>query len=217
LRATVSFFLSLGFAILSFTVAPALAADAGKYDVLVVGAGLGGSAAAIQAARMGARVALLEETDWIGGQATASAVSTLDDVGRTRTGIYRELVERIRSRYAAEGRGVSTCLWGSDTVGCEPSVLRDLLRGMMKEASSGPGSVDLLLRTRVIRAVEEGGALVGIVAETPQGELLLRAPVTIEATECGDLLGWPRIRISRTSPTWSRFGGIPGPSRRIFW
>src|SRR5687767_7393869 len=43
------------------------AADA-TYDVIVVGAGTGGIGTAIQAARMGANVVILEETDWIGGQ-----------------------------------------------------------------------------------------------------------------------------------------------------
>ena len=48
-------------------------------DVLVVGGGLGGVAAAWAAARRGRRVCLLEETDWIGGQATSQGVSSLDE------------------------------------------------------------------------------------------------------------------------------------------
>ena len=43
-------------------------------DVLVAGGGAGGVSAAISAARLGARVILLEETDWLGGQLTAQAV-----------------------------------------------------------------------------------------------------------------------------------------------
>ena len=49
-----------------------------SYDVIVVGAGTGGVSAAIQAARMGAKVALLEETDWIGGQVTASGLGSTE-------------------------------------------------------------------------------------------------------------------------------------------
>ena len=40
-------------------------------DVLVVGGGLGGVAAALAATRRGFKVLLTEETDWIGGQLTA--------------------------------------------------------------------------------------------------------------------------------------------------
>lgn len=43
-------------------------------DVLVVGGGLGGVAAALAACRAGRRVVLTEETDWIGGQLTSQAV-----------------------------------------------------------------------------------------------------------------------------------------------
>ena len=41
-------------------------------DVIVVGAGTGGIAAAIQAARMGSRVILLEETDWFDNEVIAT-------------------------------------------------------------------------------------------------------------------------------------------------
>jgi len=48
-------------------------------DVLVVGGGTGGVAAALAAARRGRHVHLTEETDWIGGQLTAQGVSALDE------------------------------------------------------------------------------------------------------------------------------------------
>lgn len=43
-------------------------------DILIVGAGLGGVAAALAACRAGRTVVLTEETDWIGGQLTSQAV-----------------------------------------------------------------------------------------------------------------------------------------------
>src|SRR2546426_12464117 len=48
-------------------------------DVLVVGGGLGGVAAAVRAARLGGRVCLLEETGWLGGQISTQGVSHLDE------------------------------------------------------------------------------------------------------------------------------------------
>src|SRR2546428_13073646 len=46
-------------------------------DVLVVGGGLGGVAAALRAARLGGRVCLLEETGWLGGQISPQGGSHL--------------------------------------------------------------------------------------------------------------------------------------------
>ena len=48
----------------------------GRYDVVIAGAGCGGCGAAIQAARMGCSVLLLEESDWI---AFAAGVTSMDD------------------------------------------------------------------------------------------------------------------------------------------
>ena len=74
-------------------------------DVLVVGGGMGGVAAAWAAARRGHRVCLLEETDWLGGQMTAQGISALDEhehieaFGGTRS--YYALRETIRDHYRA--------------------------------------------------------------------------------------------------------------------
>lgn len=48
-------------------------------EVLVVGGGLGGVAATLSACRAGRTVCLVEETDWLGGQATSQGVSALDE------------------------------------------------------------------------------------------------------------------------------------------
>lgn len=45
-----------------------------KADVVVVGGGVGGCAAALAAARLGKKVIMTEENLWIGGQFTAQAV-----------------------------------------------------------------------------------------------------------------------------------------------
>ena len=49
------------------------------FDVVIAGGSTAGFAAAVSAAQEGARVALLEPTDWIGGQITASGVPAIDE------------------------------------------------------------------------------------------------------------------------------------------
>lgn len=72
-------------------------------EVLVAGGGTGGVAAALAAARRGADVCLLEETDWLGGQFTAQGVSALDEHDHIETAggtaSYYELRERLRAHY----------------------------------------------------------------------------------------------------------------------
>ncbi|MBK8011580.1 MAG: FAD-dependent oxidoreductase [Deltaproteobacteria bacterium] len=99
------------------------------YDLVIFGAGTGGSGAAIQAARLGLRVALVEETDWVGGQATAAGVTSMDGFAGGNlplaASIYREWIERITARYASLGKSVGTCYWDSATYCFEPKVGQD--------------------------------------------------------------------------------------------
>ncbi|MCX6892222.1 MAG: FAD-dependent oxidoreductase, partial [Verrucomicrobia bacterium] len=65
-----------------------------SYDLVIAGAGTGGFGAAVQAARLGATVLLLEETDWIGGQMNAAAVTSMDEGPRNGDRPYVLVRER---------------------------------------------------------------------------------------------------------------------------
>ena len=81
-----------------------------RCDILVAGAGTGGWGTAIQAARMGCSVLLIEETDWIGGQMNAAGVTSMDEGTIIRQqGIYHEFYERAAETYNKLGKTVSTC------------------------------------------------------------------------------------------------------------
>src|SRR5512133_3621772 len=58
---------------------PPRARAAAADGVVVVGAGPGAGGAAVQARRAGARVGLFPQSDWLGGQASAAGVSTMDE------------------------------------------------------------------------------------------------------------------------------------------
>src|ERR671933_2914709 len=71
-------------------------------DILIVGGGTGGCAAAMAAASMGHRVILTEETDWIGGQLTAQAVPPDENPWIETTGCtasYRQFRNDVRTFY----------------------------------------------------------------------------------------------------------------------
>ncbi|WP_158820661.1 FAD-dependent oxidoreductase [Granulicella sp. S156] len=187
--------------LLLFSIVPISTAQGGKrnYDVVIAGAGTGGTAAALSAARMGAHVALLEETDWIGGQASAAAVSTMDEGSSPipPSGIYREFLVRMEAYYAARSKSVSTCYWGEKSHCYEPSAIRKILQGMIDEINAGAygkGHIDLILEDRVVKVLSEGDVVQGIV--TAKG-MTLHSKILIDATEYGDVLPLTPARYRR--------------------
>lgn len=156
-----------------------------SFDVVVFGAGTGGSAAAIQAARMGANVALVEETDWVGGQMTAGGVSTMDEGGfNNDAGLYREFIAAAEAHYAALGKRARRC--GIRAIPCtEPSVSQQLLREMLSDAG-----VTLFERATPVAARLDASKLQQVDAYQRDPERLVEftAEVFIDATEYGDLL-----------------------------
>ena len=68
-------------------------------DVLVIGGGASGTAAAIQSARLGVQTMLVEETPWLGGMLTSAGVSCIDGNYNLRSGIFGEFADSLASRY----------------------------------------------------------------------------------------------------------------------
>jgi hypothetical protein len=157
------------------------------YDVTVVGAGTSGFAAAMQAARMGASVALVEETDWVGGQMSAAGVPTLDEgpvSGPCPTGIYRELRNRLDQHYRNFAKSTATC-YGTMTAHCyEPRVVERIMRQMITDQAN----ITLLDLTSVRQVQARGNQLEGLVVAGDRGTYLLRSRNIIDATETGDVI-----------------------------
>ena len=79
----------------------AMAACTPAYDVVVIGGGAGGTAAAVEAARCGARTLVVEETPWLGGVLTAAGVSAVDGNYKLRGGIFGEFADSLALRYGS--------------------------------------------------------------------------------------------------------------------
>jgi hypothetical protein len=69
-------------------------------DVLVVGGGTGGTAAAIQAARRGVKTILVSEFSWLGGMLTSAGVCAPDgnELAAFQTGMWGAFLQALRSR-----------------------------------------------------------------------------------------------------------------------
>lgn len=170
-------------------------------DLVIVGGGLGGCAAALAAARNGLRVIMTEETDWIGGQLTSQAVPPdenpwIETFGGTRS--YLNLRQRIRDYYhrnfplTAEARARPYLNPGNGGVSrlChEPRVALAALNEMLAPFVAG-GKVQILLRYKAISASVNGDKVEAVQVRSVETghDYVLRAPLFVDATETGDLL-----------------------------
>jgi hypothetical protein len=170
-------------------------------DVLVVGGGLGGVAAALAALRLGRRVVLTEGTDWLGGQLTSQAVPPDEHAWIESTGCtasYRRLRENIRAYYRRNypllpeiraddhlnpGMGVVSHLCH------EPTVAVAAIEEMLAPYRAGR-QLEVLLHHRPIEVEGEGDLVRAVVLLDEQGggRVVVGATYILDATELGELL-----------------------------
>ncbi len=108
-----------------------LAACTPKYDLVVVGGGTGGTAAAIEAARGGAKVLVVEESPWLGGMLTSAGVSAIDGNYKLRGGLFGEFTDSLAARYG--GYEALKSGWVSNIL-FNPAVGADIFSNMAREA-----------------------------------------------------------------------------------
>lgn len=142
-------------------------------DVIVCGAGPAGIAAAITAARAGARTRLFEVHGCLGGVWTAGLLTYIFDFDKP--GLTRELIKKLDERDARRSKNPSRFVY-------EPEEMKILLEEFCVAAG-----VKIQLHTRVAAAFREGSRLTTIVTESKSGREAWRAPVFIDATGDGDL------------------------------
>lgn len=145
----------------------------GAFDVIVAGAGPAGVAAAISAARAGARTALFEVAGCLGGVWTAGLLTWIFDFDKE--GITAEIRERLERMGARVGTNKKNFVYDVEK-------MKLLLEEMCVEAN-----VYVQLHTRVVASVREGRRLTAIVTESKSGRQAWSASAFVDATGDGDL------------------------------
>jgi flavin-dependent dehydrogenase len=172
------------------TAALAAAADI-SCDVAIYGGTSGGVVAAVQAARMGKNVVLIEPGRHLGGM-TSGGLSAVD-IGDPRTigGITREFFTRLVARYgkklawdephkAVGGSGGGT----GGAYAIEPHVAEEVFEELVKEAA-----VTVLRDARLIEVTKEGPRISRIVVTGPgDTRREIAAKIFIDTTYEGDLM-----------------------------
>ncbi len=168
--------------------------------VLVVGGGLGGVAATLTAARLGRRVVLTEETDWLGGQLTSQAVPPDENPwieSRYASSSYRRLRQGIRDHYrrnyplrasVAAQRLLNPGLGVVSGLCHEPRAALAVIEEMLAPYRTA-GLVTVLLRHTPVAVEVTGDRVEAVTFTRPDGtELVVAADYVVDATELGDLL-----------------------------
>jgi hypothetical protein len=174
----------------------------GEYDVVVVGGGVAGCAAAIASARAGARTVLIEKFGILGGMMNVSgppgwAYSHLwNNSGET---IIAGIVEETHHRLEKEGHAFPYPKPEDRELDAfafiDPDWWGLLIFQMMTE-----NGVQLLLHSLAVDILKEGDAVKGVIVENTSGRQLVRGKVIIEATGEGDIAvraGVPFTKIDR--------------------
>lgn len=155
--------------------------DVVEVDVLVVGGGASGTAAGIQAARMGVRTMLVEETPWLGGMLTSAGVSCVDGNNRLRSGIFGEFADSLAARYG--GNEALQTGWVS-YINFDPHVGQEILSGM----AAGYGDLLQIYRESYVVDVEgEAGDWTVTFREKKGKKHRVKTDILIDATELGDI------------------------------
>jgi hypothetical protein len=159
-----------------------------KTEVLIIGGGAGGSAAGIQAARLGAETIIVEETQWLGGMFTAAGVSAFDgNKYALGGGIFGEIRKELEDYYG--GFNNTFTGWISHTC-FEPKVGKNILHSMVENEQH----LRVFFNTQLVKVLKEGNKITGAVFKDNQAnEMEIQAEVTIEATEMGDMLALGEI------------------------
>lgn len=151
-----------------------------QVDLLIIGGGASGTTAGIQAARMGARTLIIEETDWLGGMLTSAGVSAIDGNHRMPSGLWGEFRQHLYDHYGG-AKAVFTG-WVSNTL-FEPHVGNEILKKM----AGAEKLLQIQYRTRwtSIRRTHDRWQ---VTVQQGKKQTVIEAKLVIDATELGDVM-----------------------------
>jgi hypothetical protein len=154
-------------------------------DVVVVGGGTGGVAAAIQAARLNVDTCLIEETDWLGGMLTSAGVSAIDGRTDTPSGVFKEFLADIKNYYKENGHESDTEKCSVSYFCFEPHVGDFILKQMTSELPT----LKVFFNAKIDVVYKDKNLITGVRFKINNSvTIIMKSKVVVDATEFGDLM-----------------------------
>ncbi len=151
-------------------------------EVLVVGGGPSGFAAALSSARMGVKTLLLERLGFLGGTATAALVNPfmVSKVSGKLIigGVFQEIIKELKKRGAAEEGE----LFSQPHIAFDPEILKSILFEMTIASD-----VNLLLHSSLSGVIVKGDEVKGVIVQNKSGEGRILAKIVVDATGDADV------------------------------
>ena len=155
-------------------------------DVLVVGGGAAGFAAAVSAARAGAKTMLVERYGYLGGLWTGGIVLVVISTHAMQNGELTQVVRGIggdlMDRLSKVQPGIVNYEPGKHNPTSDPEATKFMMDQMITEAG-----VDLAFHCWATDVVMEGDTIRGVVFESKAGRQAILAKVVIDTTGDGDI------------------------------
>ena len=177
-----------------FVTRPEQKIPARQYDVVVAGGGTGGVFAALAAARLGAKTALIESKGYVGGIAAEGGCGLHSFYNLWKPfnvekrmvvrGIPEEFIQRLYQAGGCSGHNETIMRpeYDCDTLCVDVELYKYTALCMLREAG-----VDVLLNTQAVDVVKEGSRIAGIITESHQGAEAVLGKLFIDATGYGDI------------------------------
>ncbi|MFB9863570.1 FAD-dependent oxidoreductase [Rufibacter immobilis] len=150
-----------------------------KTDLLIIGGGASGTTAGVQAARMGTKVLIVEETPWLGGMLTAAGVAAIDGNHQMPSGLWGEFRQKLYNYYG--GPAAVETGWVSNTL-FEPSIGNKLLKELANEKNL------TVWYNTTWQEVKKNGTGWQVTVKNGKKKRTIEAKLVIDATELGDVM-----------------------------